>query len=680
MYPQRLAMSQSLVVISQIGQALTYLHTHNLIHGQIKPEHILFDAKGQALLSEPYCFTSPAPWDVSNENASNAFRYLAPEQFANRSSAFSDQYALCCVAYELLTGRPPFILRDPQGLSEQQQYSEPAPLSQFVADISETIEQAILKGLAKDPAQRHADVAALLAAFQPAPALIAIPDLPLSRSKPRTVSLAPTQPILPPLPVNNQPSAIQILQPVVTPSSTNQPSATSSSTNAFIDQSELIAQASMPEDLQKLIDIFDIDTNFEHLPSKNSPELKDSLPAIAIEDHSDHTLEGLLPDMAREEELLLATNEQISPSAAVELDAVDSSLSATASTPLAEDTVDMPAVADIPTMALFIPVIATSLAEQTTQASMRSDAQWSASPNQHELALLAATTQLAQFSPQQPRTSQDNSLKPSQYSVRLGSSKPNRRPSSKRQTMIALGFLVFLLMIGSLVTYIELTSTKSTSSSLTLLSTTPSPTPRATIDQLGTLPKHTTPTAQNVVSTDKNQPTSKPTVKPTVKPTATPMPVIIPTVPPTATSVPVSQPTAPADVSVSYEAESSMNTRGADLREFSCSLCSGGERIGWIANNDTLRFNDIVVNHSRNYTLQIYYYNSVPNRVTQLYASVNGGDNTEVTGLQVSTVTCCNYAPYVVNLTITLNAGKNAITLSNPNGEAPDVDRIVVVP
>ena len=63
-YPRQIALQQAITIITQIGQALTYLHARYLIHGQLKPEHILFDAKGSALLSDPYCSTKQAPWDV----------------------------------------------------------------------------------------------------------------------------------------------------------------------------------------------------------------------------------------------------------------------------------------------------------------------------------------------------------------------------------------------------------------------------------------------------------------------------------------------------------------------------------------------------------------------------------------------------------------------------------------
>lgn len=201
-YPQRLPFQQAMTIITQVGQGLSYLHARYLIHGQLKPEHILFDANGRALLSDPYCSTRPAPWAADNENANDAYRYLAPEQFEGEYNALSDQYALCCVAYELLTGRPPFTLRDPQALEEQQKYVLPSPLIPILPDLAPTIEQAILKGLSKEPSQRHADIVSFLSALQASKTGTA-PDLPLPRARRGTKSLVPSIPIAPPMPAKN---------------------------------------------------------------------------------------------------------------------------------------------------------------------------------------------------------------------------------------------------------------------------------------------------------------------------------------------------------------------------------------------------------------------------------------------------------------------------------------------
>src|ERR1700704_6100596 len=113
----------------------------------------------------------------------------------------------------------------------------------------------------------------------------------------------------------------------------------------------------------------------------------------------------------------------------------------------------------------------------------------------------------------------------------------------------------------------------------------------------------------------------------------------------------------------SYEAEASSNTNNG-TKTFSCNLCSGGVRVGWISFTISLQFNNINVDHSGNYTLKVYYINSIPNRVTTAFISVDGGPNMEVPGLRILTVNCCdNIAPQLAQMTVSLQAGSNTIKI-----------------
>jgi serine/threonine protein kinase len=83
--------------------------------------------------------------------------YLAPERIRGNPLPASDQYALGVVVYEWLCGRPPF-----KGTIRQvclQHLQTPPPLLRdLVPSISRSVEQAVLKALAKDPQQRFAHV------------------------------------------------------------------------------------------------------------------------------------------------------------------------------------------------------------------------------------------------------------------------------------------------------------------------------------------------------------------------------------------------------------------------------------------------------------------------------------------------------------------------------------------
>jgi hypothetical protein len=143
-------------------------------------------------------------------------------------------------------------------------------------------------------------------------------------------------------------------------------------------------------------------------------------------------------------------------------------------------------------------------------------------------------------------------------------------------------------------------------------------------------------------------------------------PILIPTPTPITTS------------STSYEAEAADNTKDG-TKIFTCNLCSGGLRVSWISNQIFLQFNHVIVNHDGSYTLTIYYLNSIPDRQTSAFVSVNGGSNVIVPGIQILNVNCCDTVPpQVTHMTVSLHVGNNTIRISNPTGHAPDIDRIVV--
>ena len=88
--------------------------------------------------------------------------------FAGLVSIKSDQYTLGCIAYELVTGRKPFEVEGLPVIAVQYQHAkvEPTAPTQHNKHISSHIEQAILKAMAKDRANCHADVRVFLTALQ----------------------------------------------------------------------------------------------------------------------------------------------------------------------------------------------------------------------------------------------------------------------------------------------------------------------------------------------------------------------------------------------------------------------------------------------------------------------------------------------------------------------------------
>src|SRR6266480_2264099 len=163
---EHLDVSDALNICVQLGQALSYAHQFNVIHGNIKPENILFDADGNALLTD---FGLVGLIDINKlgyKSDAQAISYMAPEQFISNVSEKSDQYALACIIYELITGRVPFTARGFSLMWLKHSTDAPVAPSKIVPNLPEPIEVALLKALANDPSERHNDVAAFIKPFR----------------------------------------------------------------------------------------------------------------------------------------------------------------------------------------------------------------------------------------------------------------------------------------------------------------------------------------------------------------------------------------------------------------------------------------------------------------------------------------------------------------------------------
>ena len=93
---------------------------------------------------------------------------MAPEQFKQRSSFLSDQYALGIIVYEWLSGNPPFYGDNLFGIWYQHTTARPESLQQKLPSLSPYVEHVVMTALAKDPAQRFGSIQAFARALEQA--------------------------------------------------------------------------------------------------------------------------------------------------------------------------------------------------------------------------------------------------------------------------------------------------------------------------------------------------------------------------------------------------------------------------------------------------------------------------------------------------------------------------------
>ncbi len=148
---------EAFAYLTQAAQAIDYAHEQGVLHRDIKPGNMLLREDHTLLLTDFGIARVVA--DVDNNLTQTGMpigtpRYMAPEQAQGRAVEASDLYSLAVLAYRCFTGRHPFDADTAYAVIIQQVTQPPPSPRQFNPTLSPAFEQALLRGLAKDPAQR----------------------------------------------------------------------------------------------------------------------------------------------------------------------------------------------------------------------------------------------------------------------------------------------------------------------------------------------------------------------------------------------------------------------------------------------------------------------------------------------------------------------------------------------
>jgi len=149
-------------IVSEIATGLDTLHQEGLVHRDVKPRNILVDSSGSSFLTDFGLAKGAAATVLTKPgHVVGTLDYLAPEVIkGSPAGPPADIYALGCVAYECIAGRPPFagggFVEATLAILEE----EPPDPSAGRDDLPLDLSFAILGALAKSPAERPPTAAA----------------------------------------------------------------------------------------------------------------------------------------------------------------------------------------------------------------------------------------------------------------------------------------------------------------------------------------------------------------------------------------------------------------------------------------------------------------------------------------------------------------------------------------
>ncbi|MCT7370598.1 hypothetical protein A7R75_16500 [Mycolicibacterium llatzerense] len=168
-YPAGMPPEVALPIITAVASALDHAHRRELLHRDVKPANILLDAETSRIYLADFGIARPMN-DASGLTATNmavgTVAYAAPEQLRGEGmDGRTDQYALACTAFQLLTGNPPYADSNPAVVITKH-VTAPAPsLGEHRPELR-GLDPVLARAMSKTPAARFASCGEFAQALQ----------------------------------------------------------------------------------------------------------------------------------------------------------------------------------------------------------------------------------------------------------------------------------------------------------------------------------------------------------------------------------------------------------------------------------------------------------------------------------------------------------------------------------
>jgi predicted Ser/Thr protein kinase len=170
------AMSQprAVHIVTRLAWGLDAAHAAGIIHRDLKPANVILTADrevGETPKLIDFGLAKIAAV-AGTEQITRTGQiigtpaYMSPEQISGRDvDARSDVYALACLLYEMIAGRPPFTGSDDVQTLYRQLHEPPEPLSLNAADVPAALDRVVNRALAKSPHERFGSMQELARAL-----------------------------------------------------------------------------------------------------------------------------------------------------------------------------------------------------------------------------------------------------------------------------------------------------------------------------------------------------------------------------------------------------------------------------------------------------------------------------------------------------------------------------------